>query len=217
MFLVIGSDDASRLSCRRFLYNNNVLSVSCHYRNLPDFKDFAELEAVILSDPYDTHMPTHFPYVCHTHFPHTPVAALCQPLRDAPPDSDAIDIMISTDLAPHKLVEHLLLEVSRYHGRDIADHMKKYARDHLLDPAPLWRGYPLYLTQTERMIFRYLIDNYPRPITAKELLRYCVKPGTMPQLCIIPTHIYHINQKAKAEFHEAIISGIGGSGYQFTF
>ncbi len=217
MFLIIDSDEEAIIRRRRFLYANNMMSLGFGYRNLPDCKDIAEIEAVIINNPYDKLMPTHFCYTCHSHFPHIPVVAFRQPLRTPPPDYDAIDILIDCNLPPHKITEQLLLEVSRYHKRDIADHMAMSARDHILMESPTWSGNPIYLTQTERMIFRYLIDVYPRHATIMELLRYCMKPGTSPQPCIIATHIYHINQKAMKEFGKHIIHCPGGIGYRFLF
>ncbi len=217
MFLVIDSSPETLLAHRRMLYANRILSVSSDYRNLPSADSIANLDGVILSNPYDRHMPVHFPYQCHTHFPRTPIIGFTQALRQTPADIGGYDIQISLDLTPHKMIDSLLLETSRYHGRDIADCMAGRARDHILMQDPTWCGSPLPMTRAERMIYRYLILAYPRLVSAKELLRYCMKPGTSPQHCNIATHIYHINQKAKLDdFDVPVIHCPGGIGYQIV-
>ncbi len=214
MFLIFDSDEETMLSYRRFLYAENLLSIGCGYHDCPRLPETITPKGVMLTNPYDKNMPIHFPYSCHTRFPGLPVIGLIQSLRQTPQDIGGYDILIDVDLPPQKFIDTLLMEVSRYHARDIADHMADCARDHILMSSPTWGGNPLYLTHTERMIYRYLIDTYPRLVTPKELLRYCMKPGTSPQLCIIPTHIYHINQKAKEEFGVPIIHCPGGMGYR---
>ncbi len=214
MFLLIDSIEESLLATRRMLYANNIITVGCGYRDLPNLLDLSKIDAVILVNPYDKNMPHHFPYTCHTRFPKIPIIGIKQPLRRDTEDMRAYDILLSIDLPPKKMIDAMILEVSRYHGRDVADHMKGLARDHILMEDPRWCDTPIHLTQAERMIFQYLIDAYPRPVSVKELLRYCMKPGTSPLHCNIPTHIYHINQKARKEYGYPFIHCPGGIGYQ---
>ncbi len=214
MFLVADSDADALLAHRRMLYANNILSLGSDYRDLPRYSDIAELEAMIVTNPYDKNLPMHFPYTCHTRYPKTPIVGFRQQLRSNPADIGGYDILIDVDLPPRKFMDIMLMEISRYHGRDIADHMSGSARDHILMPYPTWGGNPFPLTKTERMIYRYLIDTSPRLVSPIELLRYCMKPGTNPLLCNIATHIYHINQKAKEIFGIPLIHCPGNIGYQ---
>lgn len=53
----------------------------------------------------------------------------------------------------------------------------------------------LPFTQTEKMILRTLIRFYPKPIAAKEILKYSFRSARLPEASSIRTHISIINKK----------------------
>lgn len=214
MILVLCSDEDVVLRWRRLLFSRGFLSSSVSYRYAINTHFPSEIEAVLIPMPHDPAKPMRFCYSWHPRHPDIPVVMITSPLRDVTRDEEEADIRLSSDLAPAALIDQLLLGLSAFHGRDIADCVKGPARDHMMMPAPTWGGVPFHLTPTERTIFRYLLQIYPQTATAKELLRNCSKPGTSPTLCNIPSHIYRINLKANEAFGHHVIGMPQGIGYR---
>jgi DNA-binding response OmpR family regulator len=214
MILVLSSDEDICLRWRRLLFSWGIASSSSSYRYAINTAQDHTLDAVLLPDPYDVQKPPRFCYSWHPRHPQVPVVVITQPLREPSRDMLEADIRMQGDMAPTKLMEKLLFALSAYHQRDIADRIKGPARDHLLMREPTWGGVSLHLTPTERTIFRYLLCIHPHCATAKELLRNCIKPGTAPTVCNIPSHIYRINLKAGQTLGHHIVGIRSTVGYQ---
>ena len=78
---------------------------------------------------------------------------------------------------------------------------------------PLYFGKPLPLTKTEAMILKTLIVTYPRPTSAKEVLKYAFKQNKTPEASNIRTHISVINKKFRAVAERNLIALTVGEGY----
>ncbi len=215
MYLIVDSDENTILSYRRLLYANGILSAGIDYRNALKPEHPENIEAMILTNPYDDQKPPYFCRSFHYHYPGIPVIMLTFALKDSSEDIKAADILLDMDSKPTKLFNDLMLALSAYYKRDVAEFLCGCVRDHLLMPSPTWCGIPFHLTYIERAVLRYLMTAYPRIVTAKELLRFCVKPGSTPSLCNISTHICSINRKTLQKFHCRIIDTEAGYGYRF--
>ena len=77
----------------------------------------------------------------------------------------------------------------------------------------LYYGREIHLTKTEAMILRYLIATYPIPQKASNILKYAFRPGRMPEITNIRTHICVINSKFNDEFSRTVISSEPRVGY----
>ncbi len=213
MILILDSDTATQHFYRRMLYSHGILTLAMSYQEFLNTGITKETLALLISNPYDRLMPYGFARACHLRYPNIPIIMICPPLKEKPAEFDQANIVISSDTFTPREFTSLLLEISRFHKRDVAELRYEGAYDHLLQPAPQWYGTPFYLTPVERAIFRYLIKAENRPVTAKELLRHCMKPGTAPALSVISTHIYQINRKAQEELHTHVIHCPGNLGY----
>ena len=79
--------------------------------------------------------------------------------------------------------------------------------------APLYFGKPIPLTKTEAMILKTLIVTYPRPTSAKEILKYAFKQSKTPEASNIRTHISVINKKFREIADRNLIALSGKTGY----
>ncbi|MBQ9084416.1 MAG: hypothetical protein IJY24_02040 [Clostridia bacterium] len=68
-------------------------------------------------------------------------------------------------------------------------------------------GITLPLTKTEGMLLRCLALVYPARLSAEELLKYCMKPGSYTEGTAIRTHISIINKKARSLGLDYVIIG----------
>ena len=74
-------------------------------------------------------------------------------------------------------------------------------------------GKALPFTKTELMILRYLTVAYPTPQTPNKILKYAFKPGKMPDISGIRTHISIMNKKFRALLDRRLIITIPEQGY----
>ena len=215
MILVLCANQDVALFWRRQLFARGMCSVSLSYRYAlgEDMTD-ATFDAVLIPDICDPQKPGRFCFSWKMRFPNIPIVILHKPEDVLPRDAKEADIVIKENHIPQKLIDTLFYQVSLFHGRDITDCMRGTARDHLLRREPTWCGIPLHLTPTERMIFRYLLHTSPRAITAKELHRNCMRPGTSPTLSNIFSHIYRINYKARMVLGHSIIEKTSPTAYR---
>ncbi len=72
----------------------------------------------------------------------------------------------------------------------------------------------LPFTKTESMILRTLIRSYPAPIVASKILKYAYRPGKVPELPNIRTHIASLNRKFEAITGRSLIHTLYGKGYE---
>lgn len=79
---------------------------------------------------------------------------------------------------------------------------------------PMYFNKALPFTKTETMILKTLIITYPRPLEAKEILKYAFKPSRTPELSNIRTHISVMNKKYREIIGRNIISLATGEGYR---
>ena len=211
MLVLSDSDEEVLLRTRRMLYAAGIMTITLHYADLLIVKFGETVCGLVLEDPYDSHLPENFVYTFRNRNPNIPVIAFKQPLKD---DSAALwnaDALIDSSMPSGKLIDELLLTLSKYHHRDVALFQLGTARDHLLDDAPSFNSIPVHMTPIERNIFRHLIIAAYHPVSAKELQRYCTKPGTSPTIGNIASHVYRINLKAqKALGYHIILSDSGG-------
>ncbi len=71
---------------------------------------------------------------------------------------------------------------------------------------PIYMGEQIKLTRTENFILKALILSSPKPIFAKELLKYVFKPTKTPDISNIRTHISIINKKFREKTGQNLIS-----------
>ena len=211
MLLLSDSDEELLLRVRRLLYTIGLTSLTLPYRELLVAKLGEEVDGLIMTNPYDSELPMRFGFTFRRKHPKIPVLMFEQPLREPTPELKDATARIDATLPSGRLLREILLALSRFHGRDVALFHLGSARDHLLDPDPTWAGITIHLTPIERNIFRHLIRANYHPVSAKELHRYCTKPGTYPTVCNIASHIYRINFKAKEALgYHIILSDSGG-------
>lgn len=214
IIFVAGSDPDRILRARRLLFSYGLFTVGGSYRTAINSHHDAQHRAILLIDPHDPQRPTRFSDSYRMRHPGNPILCL-EGASDACRDPHLkADRILNADLAPARLVTELIAALSALTGMDIADCIVGAARDHLLMPHPTWNGVELPLTPTERAIWRYLILTYPRPITAKELLRYCTKPDSSCDVSNIPCHIYRINRKTEALSGRRAIACPDNIGYR---
>lgn len=214
MFLVLTSDPETMLRVRRLLFSAGILTIPGTYHYAIQNPREDKIDAVILPDPFDPEKPPRFCQSYKNKHPSIPIAVFAPPLREPTRDMGFADCILNSDQAPAALVHSMLVGLTLSTGRDFALRMASEARDHLLQAQPSWGATPLPLTPTERAIYRYLIMKYPATATARELLRYCTKPGTAPTLCNVPSHIYRINLKAEETVGRHIIECPDKVGYK---
>ena len=198
MILIVCNQPDTILFWRRHFFARGLCSVAFSYRNVlaGNFeKHLYDIAFVPALD--DTAKPPRFLYSFRIRYPHIPIAVLHP--GDETHSRDAKDATIHLDgnHTPHLLIGKMLFEASTFHGRDICDCVRGIVRDHLIKPHPTICDTPLPLTPTERMIFHYLLLSYPRAVTARELYRNCIKPGSSPHINNISSHIYRINFKSR--------------------
>ncbi len=80
--------------------------------------------------------------------------------------------------------------------------------------APLYFFKALPFTKTETMILRTLIRTYPRPTSAKEILKYAFRPSKIPDISNIRTHVSIMNKKFREATGRNIITYEIGEGYR---
>ena len=74
-------------------------------------------------------------------------------------------------------------------------------------------GKALPFTKTELMILRYLTVSYPTPQTPNKILKYAFKPGKLPEISGIRTHISVMNKKFRSLLDRRLIISIPDRGY----
>lgn len=211
MLIISDSDEEVLLRTRRMLYAAGIMTITLPYTELLTVKFDETVYGLILEDPYDSHLPESFVYTFRRRNPNIPVIMFKQPFKDDCNSLWNADALIDSSLPSGKLVDELLLTLSRYHHRDVALFLLGTARDHLLDDAPTFNSITIHMTPIERNIFRHLIVAAYHPVSAKELQRYCTKPGTSPTIGNIASHVYRINLKAyRALGYHIILSDSGG-------
>ena len=216
MILVLSQNEEVVSSWRHHLFSRGLCSVSCTATEaMKTHLEETAFDAVLIPDLSQISLSSDFYGVWHRRHPHTPLVLLVGG-EDVLPRLETGILTLSKDHLPSKIIDLFIYEVSAFHGRDICQCIAECARDHLLMPHALFGGIPLHLTPIERMIFRYLIHTYPRAITAKELYRNCIKPGTSPTLQNIFTHIYNINRKGRATFGVPLIVKTSPAAYHFN-
>ena len=211
MLILADSDQEALLRTRRMLYAAGIMTIPLSYSDLMTVKLDAMVCGLILSNPYDSTLPENLVVSVRKRSPSIPILMFRQELKGDAPILRQADALIDINVSSGKLIDNLLLALSRYHHRDVALFQLDSARDHLLDDAPVYNGITIHLTPIERNIYRYLIIAAYHPVSAKELQRYCTKPGTSPTLGNIASHIYKINLKAQKTFgYHIILSDSGG-------
>ena len=182
MLIISDSDEEVLLRTRRMLYAAGIMTITLPYTELLTVKFDETVYGLILEDPYDSHLPESFVYTFRRRNPNIPVIMFKQPFKDDCNSLWNADALIDSSLPSGKLVDELLLTLSKYHHRDVALFQLGTARDHLLDDAPTFNSITIHMTPIERNIFRHLIVAAYHPVSAKELQRYCTKPGTSPTI-----------------------------------
>ena len=71
----------------------------------------------------------------------------------------------------------------------------------------------LPFTKTELMILRYLIASYPAPQPPKKILKYAFKPGRVPDISGIRTHVSVMNKKFRQLMNKNLVISIPDKGY----
>ncbi len=214
MLLIVSKREKDAEMLRRTLFTFGMLSVPLSY-GTPTYPAGGRVRGVLCIDPSEE-IPDSFHANHRRSYSKIPRLLLKRPF-DTVHTPKEYDAVISADLPPTKLVSAILEALSLLAGKDAALAMVGPARDHLMETHPTYLGNPLPLTPTERAIYRYLILQHPKTVTAKELLRYCTKPGSTPLLCNIPSHIYKINQKADNIIGQHIIHCPDNLGYRLFF
>ncbi len=69
------------------------------------------------------------------------------------------------------------------------------------------------LTKTEAMILRFLAVTYPQPQMAKDIIKYAFKPGRIPEVSSIRTHISMMNNKIEKAIGKKMIGFVSNEGY----
>ncbi len=211
MLILSDSDEEVLLRTRRMLYAAGIMTITLPYSELLTVKFDETVYGLILENPYDSRLPDGFVYTFRKRNPNIPVIAFKQPLKDDSTSLWNADILIDSSLPSGKLIDELLLTLSKHHRRDVALFQLGTARDHLLDDAPTFNSIAVHMTPIERNIFRHLIVAAYHPVSAKELQRYCTKPGTSPTIGNIASHVYRINLKAQNTLgYHIILSDSGG-------
>lgn len=211
MLILSDSDEEVLLRTRRLLYAAGIMTIALPYSDLLTVKFDDTVCGLVLTNPYDSTIPENLVFAVRKRNPNIPVIMFKQTLKGEVQLLSQADIVIDINIPTGKLVDELLLSLSRFHHRDVALYQLGCARDHLLDEDPVYSGTAIHLTPIERNIFRHLIVAAYHPVSAKELQRYCTKPGTCPTLGNIASHIYRINLKAQETLgYHLILSDSGG-------
>ncbi|MBR3806532.1 MAG: helix-turn-helix domain-containing protein [Clostridia bacterium] len=69
------------------------------------------------------------------------------------------------------------------------------------------------LTNTEKMILRFLTRSYPLPVTADKIIKNAIRPSRSPEPSSIRTHISMMNKKFKAAIGRQMIEFCDKEGY----
>lgn len=211
MLVLSDSDEEALLRARRQLYAAGMMSITLTYADLLSVIFDETVCALMLTNPYDSTIPDNMIFAIRKRNPGLPIVVFKQTLKDDVPIIKQADIVIDVSLPSSRIIDEILLSLSRFHKRDVALFQLSSARDHLLDDTPAYSGVPIHMTPIERNIYRHLIVAAYHPVSAKELQRYCTKPGTCPTLGNIASHIYRINLKAQEALgHHIILSDSGG-------
>ena len=213
MLILSDSDAEALLRARRQLYAAGMMTITLPYSDLMTVIFDDTVCALILTNPYDSTIPDNLIFALRKRNPNLPIVMFKQTLRDDVPILSQADVLIDINVPSARLTDEILLSLSRYHKRDVALFQLGAARDHLLDDAPAYNGIPIHMTPIERNIFRHLIVAAYHPVSAKELQRYCTKPGTCPTLGNIAGHVHPITVKAHDPYGHLIILSDGG-GYR---
>ncbi len=78
---------------------------------------------------------------------------------------------------------------------------------------PMFFDDKIPFTKTEVMILRALISSYPRPMSAKEILKYAFRSNKKPEPSGVRTHISVMNKKFQESFSRPLIFASEGKGY----
>lgn len=211
MLILTDTDPDLLLRTRRLLYAAGISTLALSYADLLTVKIDDTIDGVLVTDPYDPTVPQDFCFLFRRRHPQIPILLLTHPFKDGTETLTNADCRLDAGLPAAKLIEELLLQLSRFHGRDTALFRLGRAYDHLMDPTPTFDGISIHLTPIERSIYRHLIKAAYHPVSAKELQRYCTKPGTVPTIGNIASHIYRINFKAQSAVgYHIILSDSGG-------
>lgn len=211
MLVLSDSDEEALLRARRQLYAAGMMSITLTYTDLLSVIFDETVCALMLTNPYDSTIPDNMMFALRKRNPGLPIIVFKQTLKNDVPIIAQADIVVDISLPNSRLIDEILLSLSKFHKRDVALFQLGCARDHLLDDDPAYGGVPIHMTPIERNIYRHLMVAAYHPVSAKELQRYCTKPGTCPTLGNIASHIYRINLKAQEALgHHIILSDSGG-------
>lgn len=130
MLIISDSDEEVLLRTRRMLYAAGIMTITLPYTELLTVKFDETVYGLILEDPYDSHLPESFVYTFRRRNPNIPVIMFKQPFKDDCNSLWNADVLIDSSLPSGKLVDELLLTLSKYHHRDVALFQLGTARDH---------------------------------------------------------------------------------------
>ncbi len=217
MILIVCNSQDTILFWRRHLFAEGLPSVAISYRGaLTGQFDSGLYDAAFIPLSSEDSKPPRFCYSFRIRYPNIPTLVFQADGKELTKDMREADILLKGNHTPHHFISKMLFEISAFHKRDICDCIRGIYRDHLMKPYPTICDTPFHLTPIERMIFRYLLFTYPRPVTAAELHRNCMKPGTSPSLRNIFSHIYRINHKSRQLVGFPSIAKGGQSSYRLN-
>lgn len=122
------------------------------------------------------------------------VPVICYDAEEMPSFAPKVPVMMCDEKRPAELRRQLLYAVLRLSGRRIDEWQVGALSDHLLEPSPRVLGTPVHLSQTQRMILRYLMEVDPEGASLKDIKAHCLRPGCDCTDGNIPAHIAQINR-----------------------
>lgn len=210
LFRILDRDAARRLEMRRMLYRMMLFSEDFSYEDAAGIPREGT-DALLLIRPEAADVEALSPCLSGEL---SGIPVICYGTQTAPRFAPGVPAAVCAERRPADLRELLLRTVLDLTGRRIDEWQVGALSDHLLEPSPRVFGTPVHLSQTQRMILRYLMEVHPKGAALKELKSHCLRPGSDCTDGNIPAHIGQINRIFEPYLRERCIENREGR-YRF--
>jgi len=190
LFRILDHDAARRLEMRRMLYRMMLFSEDCSYEEA-DRIPREGTDALLLIGAGTAEAGMLLPLLLGKL---SGIPAICYGAETDALFPAEVPAVICTEQRPAGMRQLLLRTVLEMTGRRIDEWQIGALSDHLLEPSPRVFGTPVHLSQTQRMILRYLMERHPEGASLREIKMHCLRPGSDCTDGNIPAHIGQINR-----------------------
>ena len=206
MFWILDRDAARRLEMRRMLFRMMLFSEDGSYEDAASIPSDGT-DALLLIRPEAVNIEMLSPWLSGEL---SGIPVICYGAQAAPRFAAGVPVTVCAEMRPADLRELLLRTVLDLTGRRIDEWQVGALSDHLLEPSPRIFGIPVHLSQTQRMILRYLMTVHPDGAPLKEVKHFCLRPGSECTDGNIPAHIGQINRIFFPALKARCIENVGG-------